>query len=415
MLKKFQDFAIKGNAFDLAVGVIIGAAFGGIVASLVGDIFMPVVGAVTGGLDFSNYFVGAVEQGHGRHAGRSEEAGRGAGVGQLPHHRHQFRDRRRRDVRSGQSDPARPPEGGSEARRRAAAAGGVADRNSRSAGEAVARITAVSSSRIGERRVVHACAVPGCRREKIACAHHRPIPKCAACLQFTCDASNLFMRICTDGGSKRMAQEQHLNGTEIFVVDDDETMRDTLSAVFAPEGCRVTCFAEGQSFLVAARARTPACILLDVNMPGRSGLDMLRELDAPHYPAPILIVSGQRDVPTAVNAIKGGALDFIEKPIEAAAVIARVREAIMAGRGVRPSATAKDQAGRGQGRRTADAARARGAGAGRSPAPPTRRPAARSASARAPSRCIAPASWTSSAPRTPPTWCGSCWGRAPRH
>ena len=57
MLKKFQDFAIKGNAFDLAVGVIIGAAFGGIVTSLVGDIFMPVIGAVTGGLDFSNYFV----------------------------------------------------------------------------------------------------------------------------------------------------------------------------------------------------------------------------------------------------------------------------------------------------------------------------------------------------------------------
>ena len=57
MMKKFQDFAIKGNAFDLAVGVIIGAAFGGIVSSLVGDIFMPVVGAVTGGLDFTNYFL----------------------------------------------------------------------------------------------------------------------------------------------------------------------------------------------------------------------------------------------------------------------------------------------------------------------------------------------------------------------
>ena len=57
MLKKFQDFAIKGNAFDLAVGVIIGAAFGQIVTSLVGDIFMPVIGAATGGLDFSNYFV----------------------------------------------------------------------------------------------------------------------------------------------------------------------------------------------------------------------------------------------------------------------------------------------------------------------------------------------------------------------
>jgi large conductance mechanosensitive channel len=57
MLKKFQDFAIKGNAFDLAVGVIIGAAFGGIVSSLVGDIFMPIVGAITGGLDFSNHFI----------------------------------------------------------------------------------------------------------------------------------------------------------------------------------------------------------------------------------------------------------------------------------------------------------------------------------------------------------------------
>ena len=58
MLQKFKDFALKGNAFDLAVGVIIGAAFGKIVESLVGDIFMPVIGAITGGLDFSNYFVG---------------------------------------------------------------------------------------------------------------------------------------------------------------------------------------------------------------------------------------------------------------------------------------------------------------------------------------------------------------------
>src|ERR1700761_4431765 len=130
-------------------------------------------------------------------------------------------------------------------------------------------------------------------------------------------------------GERRMDQH-HLSGTEIFVVDDDEAMRDTLTAMFVPEGCRVTCFAESQSFLQAARERTPACILLDVNMPGRSGLDMLRDLDAPRYPAPILIVSGQRDVPTAVDAIKGGALDFIEKPVDAGAVIARVREAVAA-------------------------------------------------------------------------------------
>jgi large conductance mechanosensitive channel len=56
MLKEFREFAMKGNVVDLAVGVIIGVAFGGIVTSLVGDIIMPVIGAITGGLDFSNYF-----------------------------------------------------------------------------------------------------------------------------------------------------------------------------------------------------------------------------------------------------------------------------------------------------------------------------------------------------------------------
>src|ERR1700754_4385914 len=58
MLKEFREFAMKGNVVDLAIGVIIGAAFGGIVTSLVGDVIMPIIGATTGGLDFSNYFSG---------------------------------------------------------------------------------------------------------------------------------------------------------------------------------------------------------------------------------------------------------------------------------------------------------------------------------------------------------------------
>lgn len=57
MLEEFKKFAMRGNVVDLAIGVIIGAAFGGIVQSLVGDVFMPIVGAITGGLDFSNYFI----------------------------------------------------------------------------------------------------------------------------------------------------------------------------------------------------------------------------------------------------------------------------------------------------------------------------------------------------------------------
>ena len=66
MLEEFKKFALRGNVVDLAVGVIIGAAFGKIVDSIVGDIFMPVIGAVTGGLDFSNYYLplsGAVQKG----------------------------------------------------------------------------------------------------------------------------------------------------------------------------------------------------------------------------------------------------------------------------------------------------------------------------------------------------------------
>ena len=58
MLKEFREFALRGNVIDLAIGVIIGAAFNNIVNSVVGDLFMPIIGAVTGGLDFSNYFIG---------------------------------------------------------------------------------------------------------------------------------------------------------------------------------------------------------------------------------------------------------------------------------------------------------------------------------------------------------------------
>jgi large conductance mechanosensitive channel len=58
MLKEFREFAMRGNVVDLAIGIIIGVAFGAVVQSVVGDILMPIVGAVTGGLDFSNYFIG---------------------------------------------------------------------------------------------------------------------------------------------------------------------------------------------------------------------------------------------------------------------------------------------------------------------------------------------------------------------
>jgi FixJ family two-component response regulator len=118
------------------------------------------------------------------------------------------------------------------------------------------------------------------------------------------------------------------NGLELFVVDDDIFVRDALSAIFTAAGYQVTRFAEGESFLAAARAATPACVLLDVNMPGRSGLDVLRELDAHRYGAPIFIISAEGDIPMAVDAIRNGAFDFIEKPFDPDVVVTRVGEAI---------------------------------------------------------------------------------------
>jgi FixJ family two-component response regulator len=71
-------------------------------------------------------------------------------------------------------------------------------------------------------------------------------------------------------------------------------------------------------------------VILDVHMPGRSGLDILKDLNADHYQAPIFIISGQGDIPMAVQAIKHGAFDFIEKPFDAETALQRVKEAIAA-------------------------------------------------------------------------------------
>jgi FixJ family two-component response regulator len=117
-------------------------------------------------------------------------------------------------------------------------------------------------------------------------------------------------------------------GSALFVVDDDACMREMLAVTFTRQGYAVTAFAEGDSFLRVARMQTPSCILLDVNMPGRSGINVLKELDAEYYGAPIFMISAQRDIPLAVDAIKAGAFDFIEKPFDPAAVVARVDRGI---------------------------------------------------------------------------------------
>jgi two-component system response regulator FixJ len=117
---------------------------------------------------------------------------------------------------------------------------------------------------------------------------------------------------------------------DVYVVDDDNSVRDALSLVLTLEGFHVSGFAEGNSFLAAVRQRQPDCIILDVHMPGRSGLDILKELRNQHSAVPLFVISGQGDIPMAVDAIRNGALDFIEKPFNAETLVTRVREAIAA-------------------------------------------------------------------------------------
>jgi FixJ family two-component response regulator len=124
--------------------------------------------------------------------------------------------------------------------------------------------------------------------------------------------------------------EKALIRGEIFVVDDDPAVRETLSMVLTAGGYKVICFADGAALLAVARGRTPSCILLDVNIPGKSGLDILRELHGEEYPAPIFMISGQGDIAMAVSAIKNGALDFIEKPFRGSEIVGRLDEAIEA-------------------------------------------------------------------------------------
>jgi FixJ family two-component response regulator len=118
--------------------------------------------------------------------------------------------------------------------------------------------------------------------------------------------------------------------SEIFIIDDDPSVRAALAILLGAEGFATSSFPDGESFLAVSPSRVPGCVLIDVHLPGFSGLDLLRKLDAPHYPAPILVISGVGDIPMAVEAIRNGALDFIEKPFDPAAVAARVRDAMRA-------------------------------------------------------------------------------------
>ena len=105
-----------------------------------------------------------------------------------------------------------------------------------------------------------------------------------------------------------------MTNQRVYIVDDDEAMRDSLLWLLESQGFVVTAFASAEDFLAACREGMTGCIVLDVRMPGMSGLELYEKLNERRCLLPVIFITGHGDVPMAVSALKKGAVDFIEKP-----------------------------------------------------------------------------------------------------
>jgi FixJ family two-component response regulator len=99
----------------------------------------------------------------------------------------------------------------------------------------------------------------------------------------------------------------------VFVVDDDSRVREALSSLVASIGLEVAVFGSAQEFLKSEKPDSPACLVLDLELPGSSGLELQKELATGHAP-PIIFITGHGDVPSSVRAMKAGAIEFLSKP-----------------------------------------------------------------------------------------------------
>jgi two-component system response regulator FixJ len=117
----------------------------------------------------------------------------------------------------------------------------------------------------------------------------------------------------------------------VHVVDDDEAVRESLRFVLEAEGLQVATYASAGRFLEAAPRMAAGCVLVDIRMPGMSGLELQDRLVADGFPLPVIIMTGHGEVPIAVRAMKAGAVDFIEKPFDDEILLANIRRALALG------------------------------------------------------------------------------------
>ena len=119
----------------------------------------------------------------------------------------------------------------------------------------------------------------------------------------------------------------------VHVIDDDEAMRDSLEFLFDSADLPVRTHDSAVLFLQAIAEGPPGCVVTDVRMPDMSGLDLLRELRARGVRAPVIVITGHGDVPLAVEAMKAGAQEFLEKPFDDERLLEAVRRALAPGGG----------------------------------------------------------------------------------
>lgn len=119
-----------------------------------------------------------------------------------------------------------------------------------------------------------------------------------------------------------------MNDTNVYVVDDDEAVRESLRWLIESVGIKVKTFANGQALLDDFDEKDVSCLVLDVRMPGISGLDLQQRLKQLGSHVPVIIVTGHADVPMAIQAMKAGAFDFIEKPYSDQLLLERIQCAI---------------------------------------------------------------------------------------
>jgi FixJ family two-component response regulator len=121
----------------------------------------------------------------------------------------------------------------------------------------------------------------------------------------------------------------------VFVIDDDESIREALKSLIRSVGLSGETFASAQDFLQSSRPDVPSCLILDVRMPGLSGLDLQRDLAEANIHIPIIFITGHGDIPMSVRAMKAGAVEFLTKPFRDQDLLDAIQQALERDRQVR--------------------------------------------------------------------------------